>query len=35
MVRKKSLFDVAVWSSADFMDTKLMVEFLFGRYLSQ
>lgn len=34
MVRKKSMYDVAVWSSADFLDTKLMVEFLFGRYLS-
>ena len=35
LVRKKKYYDVGVWSSADFLDTKLMVEKLFGRYFTQ
>ena len=32
LVRKKKHYDIGVWSSAGFDDTKLLVEHLFGRY---
>jgi hypothetical protein len=35
LVRKKSLYDVGVWSSAGFEDTKLMVDKFFGRNFTQ
>lgn len=35
LVMKKRIYDVGVWSSADFDDTKLMVEKFFGRYYTQ
>lgn len=35
LIRKKKHYDVGVWSSADYNDTKLMVDKLFGRYFTQ
>lgn len=35
LVQKKRIYDVGVWSSAGFDDTKIMVEKLFGRYYTQ
>jgi hypothetical protein len=35
LIRKKKQYDVGVWSSADYNDTKLMVDKLFGRYFTQ
>lgn len=35
LVQKKRIYDVGVWSSAGFDDTKIMVEKFFGRYYTQ
>ena len=34
LIRKKKQYDIGVWSSADYNDTKLMVDKFFGRYYS-
>ena len=35
LIMKKKIYDVGVWSSAGFDETKLMIEHLFGRYYTQ
>ena len=35
LIRKKSMYDVGIWSSAGFDDTKLMVDKFFGRNFTQ
>lgn len=35
LINQKSMYDIAVWSSADMDDTQLMIKHVFGRFYTQ
>ena len=35
LIKQKKQFDIGIWSSANFDDTKLMVDKFFGRFYTQ